>query len=229
MKKYTKKMFDQQFPDDNACLDYIKNARWPDGITCGKCQKITPHYRIRSKKVYGCEFCGTQVSPTADTIFHKSSTSLRDWFYAIFVMASTRTGVSAKQLERELGVTYKTAWRIFKEIRKLMENNTAFLFGEIEVDETYIGGKDKNRHTNKRSGKRGRGATGKNIAIAVVQRDGDAIVQLVPDVKAKSLLPIIQEHILIPDGTIVYTDELHSYDRLTKMGFTHERIQHSAK
>ena len=139
----------------------------------------------------------------------------------MYLMASTRTGISAKQLERELGVTYKTAWRFFTQIRKLMANETASLFGEVEVDETYVGGK--------RPGKRGRGAAGKTIVMGMVQRKGRAIVQVTPDVKAKTLLPIIQEHIPTAPGTIIYTDELHSYDRLTRMGYAHETIQHTAK
>lgn len=223
MQKYTKKMFDAQFPDDDACLEYIKNARWPSGINCEKCQRLTPHYRIRSKRVYGCEFCGTQVSPTADTIFHKSRTPLRDWFYAMFLMASTRTGISAKQLERELGVTYKTAWRMFTQIRKLMESeDELFVGGSVEVDETYIGGK--------RQGRRGLGAAGKTIAMGMIQREsGYARVQVVPNVQSKTLLPIIQHHILPAPGAVIYTDELRSYSRLTSMGFTHETVQHSAK
>src|SRR3972149_3741225 len=120
MKAYTLKDFNTQFPDDDACLEFLKEARWPNGITCPKCQKVTKHYRIAGRKVYSCEFCGTHSSPTSDTIFHKSDTPLRSWFYAMFLMASTRTGISAKQLERELGVTYKTAWRMFKMIRELM-------------------------------------------------------------------------------------------------------------
>ena len=119
-------------------LDFLKQERWPDGITCEKCQKVTKHYRVSERKTYACEFCGSHVSPTAGTIFHKSSTSLRSWFHAIFLMSSTRIGISAKQLEREIGVTYKTAWRMFKQIRTLMVEDDMTLFGEVEIDETYI-------------------------------------------------------------------------------------------
>lgn len=221
MQKYTKAMFDKRFPNDDVCLEFLKNARWPNGITCAKCQKVTKHYRIRAKKAYGCEFCGTLVSPTADTIFHKSRTSLRDWFYAMFLMANTRMGISAKHLERELGVTYKTAWRMFTQIRKLTANNATKLFGQIEIDETYIGGK--------RPGKRGRGAAGKTIAVGLVERGGKAIVEITPNVQAKSLLPIIAEHIPTAQGTIIYTDEMPSYNRLGNMGFNHETVNHAAK
>ena len=219
MEKYTIKSFDKQFPNDDACLDFLKNARWPDGITCAKCDRITKHFRIAGRKVYGCEFCGAHVSPTADTIFHKSSTSLRSWFHAMFLMASTRTGISAKQLEREIGVTYKTAWRMFTQIRKLMAQDDIVLFGEVEVDETYIGGR--------RPGKRGRGAEGKTIVAGMVQRGGPAVVKVVPNVKARTLLPMIQEH--VPTGQTVYTDEMLSYNRLSRLGYMHETVQHSAK
>ena len=137
----------------------------------------------------------------------------------MFLMASTRTGISAKQLEREVGVTYKTAWRMFKQIRSIMAQDDIVLFGEIEVDETYVGGK--------RPGKRGRGAEGKTIVAGMVERGGSAVVKVVPDVKARTLLPMIQAH--IPQGQTVYTDEMLSYNRLTSLGYAHETVQHSAK
>ena len=139
--KYTIKDFNQMYPTDDACLDRIFKARYPNGVFCPKCQKVTKHYKRAGLKVYACEFCGHSVSPTADTIFHKSDTPLRSWFHAMFLMSSTKTGISAKQLQRELGVTYKTAWRMFNQIRKLMAENVNPLTGQVEVDETYIGGK----------------------------------------------------------------------------------------
>ena len=221
MEKYTIKQFHAQFPDDDACLDFLKNARWPNGVTCSKCERVTGHYRIAGRKVYSCEFCATHVSPTADTIFHKSATALKSWFHAMFLMASTRTGISAKQLERELGVTYKTAWRMFKQIRSLMAQDNIILFGDVEVDETYIGGR--------RPGKRGRGAAGKTIVAGMVERGGRAVVKVVPNVKAQTLLGMIQEHVGDRGDTIVYTDELPSYNRLTSIGYAHETVYHTAK
>jgi transposase-like protein len=220
MRTYTIRDFEKQFPNDDACLDFIFRARWPKGVTCEKCQKATPHYRITGRKVYSCQFCGTQVAPTADTIFHKSETPLRSWFYAIFLVASTRTGVSAKQLQRELGVTYKTAWRIMSQVRTLMEQDSPFLFGTVEADETYIGGK--------RPGKRGRGAAGKSVVFGMVNRDtGEAVAQVVPNVKAKTLLPIIEQH--VSQTSTIHTDELMSYQRLTMMGYKHEAVIHAAR
>ena len=217
MRKFTIHQFNKLFPDEDVCLETVKGMVYPEGITCRKCGDVTKHHRLTGRKAYSCDRCGTHVYPLAGTIFEKSSTPLKSWFYAMYLMASTRTGISAKQLERELGVTYKTAWRIFTQIRKLMANETASLFGEVEVDETYVGGK------------RGRGAADKTIVMGMVQRKGRVIVQVTPDVKAKTLLPIIQEHIPTAPGTIIYTDELHSYDRLTRMGYAHETIQHAAK
>jgi transposase len=221
MKTYTIKEFEKQFPDDNTCLDYLFKARYPKGVSCPKCQRVTKYYRIANRKVYSCEFCGNHISPTAGTIFHKSGTPLRSWFHAIFLMASTKTGISAKQLERELGVTYKTAWRMFKQIRRLMNEHIAPLTGQVEVDETYIGGK--------RAGKRGRGASGKTVVMGMVERNGNAIAKVVPDVKARTLLPMIEQRIAKENKTVVFTDELPSYGRIEKLGYSHEVVQHAAK
>ncbi len=120
MKKYTIKDFQKQFPNDDVCLDWLKDYLYPNGIFCETCQAITSHYKVAKRKSYSCQNCGHHVHPTADTIYHKSSTPLTSWFYAIYLMASTRCGISAKQLERELGVTYKTAWRMFKQIRTML-------------------------------------------------------------------------------------------------------------
>jgi transposase-like protein len=220
MKTYTIKDFDEMFPTDDACLDYLKNSRWPEGIYCEKCHKITRHYKRGGLKVYSCEFCGHLVSPAADTIFHKSPTPLLSWFHAIFLMTSTKTGISAKQLQRELGVTYKTAWRMFSQIRKLMAQGVNPLSGQVEVDETYIGGKH--------AGKRGRGASGKTAVMGMVERKGNAIAKVVPNVKANTLLPMIEKNIA-KQGTTIFTDELGSYNHVAKLGYTHEVVLHAAE
>jgi transposase-like protein len=136
-------------------------------------------------------------------------------------MSSTKTGISAKQLQRELGVTYKTAWRIFKQVRKLMAENVNPLTGQVEVDETYIGGKSK--------GKRGRGALGKSVVLGMVERNGNAVAKVVPDVKARTLLPMIEARVAKENKTVVFTDELPSYNRIEKLGYAHEIVQHAAK
>ncbi|MHB9053520.1 MAG: IS1595 family transposase [Thermoleophilia bacterium] len=221
MKKFTIKQFNERFPDNDACLEWLKNYRYPDGIYCKKCREVTKHHKVASRRSYSCDRCGHHVHPTAGTIYHKSSTSLRDWFYAVFLMANTRMGVSAKHLEREIGVTYKTAWRMFKKIREMMEDDCDSLSGHVEIDETYIGGR--------RRGKRGRGATGKTIAAGMVERNGKAIVKISPSVKATDLIPLVQKHIPLHPDTMLFTDELQSYNRLIDNGFTHSVVRHSAK
>ncbi|MDA1280547.1 MAG: IS1595 family transposase [Chloroflexi bacterium] len=217
--KYTIKDFNNQFPDEAACLDYLRDERWPNGIHCESCDRITKHHKVVSRKSYSCDNCGHHVHPTARTIFHKSRTPLTSWFYAMFLMASTHCGISAKQLERELGVTYKTAWRMFKQIRTLMHEDLDPFTGQVEVDETYIGGK--------RKGTRGRCAKGKTIVAGAVERQGSVVAEIVPDVKAKTLVPIVQAQVK-PSVATVHTDELHSCDRLSELGYTHDRVKHSS-
>ena len=160
MNKYTIEQFNHQFPNDDACLEWLRNKLYPSKIYCTTCKKSTKHHRIKKRKVYGCDFCGHQISPTAGTIFHDSPTSLRLWFYAIYLISTTRCGISAKQLQRELGVTYKTAWRMFKQIRSMLDENALPLFNEVEVDETYVGGK--------RHGTTGLGAEGKTPVFGML-------------------------------------------------------------
>ena len=143
-------------------------------------------------------------------------------------MASTRTGISAKQLERETGVTYKTAWRMFTQIRKLMAQEDGIsLFGEVEVDETYVGGKERNKHANKKL-HAGRGTVGKTVVVGLVERKGNAVVEVQPDSKASTIVPMIQEHVHPYDATI-YTDEHGAYNHLSSLGYAHETVVHSAK
>lgn len=218
-RNYTAKQFAAQFPNDNSCLEWLKSRRWPNGIECPVCQIVTKHHKLTKRPVYECDRCGHQVSPLAGTIFHKSTTSLKVWFDAIYEMATTRSGFAAKALQRKHGVTYKTAWRMYKQIRTLLDESPSIFSGEVEVDETYIGGV--------RRGKRGRGAEGKVAVIGIVQRHGRVMATTIPNVKRSTLLPYVAEHIA-PD-TVLYTDEFLSYDHITRFGYRHKRIQHSAK
>jgi transposase len=139
MQLFTFKEFEGMFPDDASCLEWLRTCLYPNGIFCKKCNTTTKHHRVWSRPSYSCDRCGHHVHPTAGTIFHKSSTSLKTWFHAICLMASTHSGISAKQIERETGVTYKTAWRMFKQIRTLLTERDP-LSGAVKIDETYFGG-----------------------------------------------------------------------------------------
>lgn len=220
------------FPDNNACLDWLMAQRYPGYMAhCGYCKVERKFHRVTTRKVYSCDYCGTMIAPMAGTIFEKSSTSLRLWFYAIYLMSATRCGVSAKQIQREVGVTYKTAWRMFKQIRTLMSENISLEGSSVEIDETYIGGKNKNKKLSKRRHEKGRpsGDSPKTPVFGMVERGGRVVAQVVTDAKLKTIFPIIHERIL--PASIVYSDEFPIYDHLgeTSHGYDHRRIQHAER
>jgi transposase-like protein len=230
MKPFTLKDFQQMFPDDATCLEWLKNQLYPDGIYCIKCEAVTKHHRVVSRPSYSCDRCGHHVHPTAETIFHKSPTPLTTWFYATYLMAQTRCGISAKQIQRETGVTYKTAWRMFKQIRSMLDENKP-LGGRgrgVEMDEAYFGGKRKNG-----GGRRLRTDKGeqyKTVVLGIAERKGRIIATTAPDAKSATLLSTVREFIL-PKST-VFTDDYQCYDgvsRITERGYTHKRINHSEK
>lgn len=144
MSKFSLREFFEKYPDDNTCLEEIKNIRWPNGIICPDCGIVTKFYKVKKRTAYACEFGGYHIYPLAGTILEKTTTPLQYWFYAMYLITKTRSGISAKQLQRELGVTYKTAWRMFKQIRMLIADTSGgSLGGIVEADETFVGGKVK--------------------------------------------------------------------------------------
>jgi transposase len=222
--RYTIQTFNAEFPDNDSCLDWLKDQRWPSGLVpCTKCGKERKHHRVTGRPAYACDYCGSMISPMAGTIFEKSSTALRTWFYAMYLMSATRCGISAKQIQRETGVTYKTAWRMFKQIRTLMSEDISLEGEAVEVDEMYHGGRRKGQ-----SGRPMRGDKVKTPVLGMVERDGRVVALSVPDTTAKTLCGKVREYVL-PKST-VFTDEYAAYNTVSQgRRYTHKRINHSER
>ncbi len=226
--KYTFQQFKNEYPDDDACLQAIfvqKYGERPACPGCGVCE--AGFHKITDRRAYACQDCGHHLYPCVGTPFEKSSTKLTLWFHAMYLMTATRNGVSAKELERQLGVTYKTAWRIGHELRKLMgaANGSEPLAGHIEMDETYLGGKETNKHASKKL-KAGRGVAGKTPVFGMLERNGDVRAMVVPHAKKRTLEPIIIEN--VEKGAIVSTDEHPFYSDLPQHGYQHGIVEHTA-
>jgi transposase len=221
--RYSVRDFDNEFPNDSACLAYVAEQRYPGGMAdCAKCGKATKHHRVGNRTAYACQSCGNHIYPLAGTIFEKSTTSLKIWFYAMYLMGSTRCGISAKQIQRETGVTYKTAWRMFKQIRLLLAEGLQLEGSTVEMDEMFHGG---HRRTSS-------WRDNKVPVVGMVERNdgkriGRVVARVAPNVKKETLHGIAKEYVL-PKSTI-FTDDYVSYDGLELQGYAHKRIRHSQK
>jgi transposase len=221
--KYTFKQFQTQFPDDAACLLALMNIQFGGTkIVCPGCGVEAQFHAMEKRRGFACQECGHHVYPCAGTIFHKSSTKLTNWFFAMYLMTSTRHGVAAKELERQIGCTYKTAWRMAHELRKLMataDGGKGPLSGHVEIDETLIGGRAtgkgrKNMMANKTS------------VMGMLERDGRIIAGPIPNRRQHVLERSVERN--IEKGATISTDEWHGYANLEPMGYTHGTVNHSA-
>ena len=222
-KQPTLRQFQDRFPTEESCLEHLMRTRYGERHDCESCGVEAKFYRVKKRRSYACEHCGHQAYPTAGTPFHRTRTSLRDWFYVMFMFCSTRNGVAAKEVERQIGVTYKTAWRMCHEIRKYM----ATVDGDepmggnghiVEVDETFMGGYDKG----------GFGGKGKTVVLGMRQRGGDLVTRVVKDRRWDTLIPQITQFVL-PE-TEIHSDELNGYRPLVTFNrYTHKKVNHSAK
>ena len=213
--------FMNRFPNDDACLDHLMEKNHGKKIDCPGCKKHGKFNKVTRDPAYSCSWCGYKVYPMAGTIFHRSHVPLQKWFYAIYLFTTSRHGIAAKELERQLSVSYPTAFRMAHIIRDYMAKTDGEwpLDGDIEADETYIGGK-------RSGGKRGRGAPGKAVVFGMLERGGDVMTKIVPNVRKKTLQPIIKAN--VESGSTVHTDELKSYGGLDKAGYEHETVNHGA-
>ncbi len=205
--KYSIIDFQKEFPNDDVCLDYIASHKLPVG---------DKFYRVAERKAYA-NAKGKQVYPLKGTIFEKSDTSLVKWFYAIYLFSASKNGVSAKELQRQLTVTYKTAWRIAYQVRKLMEQGEDKLSGIIEADETYIGGKTT----------RAKGSfKNKTPVIGLVERGG-AVKAKVSARETHLILNHMKEN--IKKGSAIMSDQFGVYEKAPRFGFTHSSVNHWRK
>jgi transposase len=222
-KPPTLRQFQYRFPTEEACLDHLMRVRYGERHDCGKCGKNARFYRVKARRSFACEHCGAQIYPTAGTPFDRTRTSLRDWFFVMFQFCASRNGVAAKEVERQLGVTYKTAWRMCHEIRKYMavvdgDEPMGGPFQVVEIDETFIGGVKAGAQ----------GGKGKTIVLGIKQREGDIVTRVVPDRKAHSLIGHIVE--VVKPHTEIHTDELHGYKEVRMWNnYQHKTVNHSAK
>ena len=220
--RYSMRDFYNEFPNDAACLEFTGRAWHPGEITqCKKCgfERESTH-RVGNRTAYACDHCGNHIYPLAGTIFHKSPTPLRLWFYAMYLMGPTCCGISAKsKSSAKTGVTYKTAWRMFKQIRSLLANGAddPKLSGKVEMDETYLGGGRKGLR-----GRPNRGDKKKIPVVAVVERGGGVYAKVISEVDVYNLSNTLKES--VETGVTLYTDELHGYNRVVDAQIPSDRL-----
>jgi transposase-like protein len=218
VQPFSVREFFAEFPDDDACLKQVMEIRYGLSHRCEKCKYVATFHKITGRRSFACSLCGHHVYPCAGTIFQDSRTPLQTWFYAIYLFIATRHGVSGKELQRSIGVTYKCAYRIGMQIRDLMGKVDGFqvLKGHVEIDETYFGGYRSRSHG---------GKAAKTIIMGMKERGGRIETRVVPNLQAATLRPIVLDS--VEKGATVSTDELASYNSLESDGYVHGAVDHS--
>jgi transposase len=219
VRAFSVREFLTEFPTDDACLTRVMEVRYGLRHVCRKCGHESSFHKLTGMPIFSCAHCGDHVHPCAGTIFEDTRTPMQMWFYAIYLFIATRHGVSGKELQRTLGVTYKTGWRIGHQIRKLMGKVDSFqvLKGHVEIDETYYGGRRPMAEK----------FTNKAIILGMKERGGRIETRVIPDTKTATLRPIVLDS--VEKGSIVSTDELAAYTLLKNDGYVHGAVDHSRK
>jgi len=216
------------FSDPKKCMEFMIPLRWPDGVvTCFHCGSKEQHSFIATKNAWMCKSCRKRFSIKMGTILEDSKLGLDKWLVAIWLLTNAKNGISSWELHRSIGVTQKTAWFMLQRIRMAFHVGSfdKKLAGIVEVDETYIGGKARNMHKDKREERiKGRGPTGKVVVMGLLERKGEVRTKVVRDIKRKTLQDHIQEH--VERGSEVHTDSLASYEGLDP-DYVHNVINHA--
>lgn len=214
--KYGLREFKAEFPDDDACLAFLFNTRHTKECSCGGV-----YARLKGRKQYQCSKCRFQIAPMTGTIFEKSSSPLTLWFHAMFIFSNAKSGISAKEMERQLNVTYKTAWRILHLIRKSLKQSDKQLKGTIEADESYHGGKGDGGIYNKNQSKV---MQQKTKVVAAIERGGDTKAQVIPRASRSILQQFIRRN--VQEGASLFTDGSRQYP---EQGFDRGFVEHGRK
>ncbi|MBV9454993.1 MAG: IS1595 family transposase [Rubrobacter sp.] len=215
------------FSDLDVATAYVAKLRWPDGPVCPACGLVDKnHYYLKTRRLWKCRACKKQFSVKVGTIFEDSAIGLDKWLAAIWMLGNCRNGVSSYELHRTIGITQKSAWFVLHRIRAAMHSGTfERLSGEVEVDETFIGGKARNMHKSKREEKiKGSGASGKVAVMGLLERHGEVRTKVIPDIKRRTLQVEVRKN--VEPGSEIYTDALKSYEGLDPE-YVHQVVDHA--
>jgi len=214
--------FFQQFPDEEAARLFFENKRWPEGIVCAHCGSLeVSECKGHKPMPYRCKSCRKHFSVRVGMVLAESRLPLHKWLMAIYMLTTARKGIPSTQMARELGVTQKTAWFLAQRIREAWVSNGGGMGPTVEVDETYMGGKERNKHSGKKL-HAGRGAVGKTAVMGIMERGGSVVAGPIANADGDTLKGAIRYH--VAPGSTVYTDAHRGYRGLT--GYNHHAVNH---